>query len=258
MKALGCLITWFLTATIPFSAAANSEPQSDHEWHFSVAPYLWSISLDGEQQTHNAGSDIDRPINLDMGAAISGFEFGLLGHLEARKSKWGWFVDFAYVALELEANLGPVIVDEVGFDGVETELAAVYRPDGVNGKFDVFAGVRYWDLSAEIPRFGNVSYTEQVSWTDFMVGARYTTDLSPKWRISLRGDLAGANSGSDLTVNLSAVAGFRVSEHGEFVLGWRYMDVKFVQGNPDDVNDESYYDLDVIFTGPLISYNFSW
>lgn len=243
---------------MPLGAAANEEVRADDDWHFSVAPYLWVISLDGEQRTHDSGNEIDRPISLDMGAAVSGFEFGILGHMEARKSTWGWFVDFAYVALDIEASIGPLVIDDIGFDGVETELAAVYRPAGINGPFDVFAGLRYWDLSAEVPLIGSVSYTEDVSWTDFMAGARYITGLSENWRMSLRGDLAGASEGSELTLNLAALAALRLSKHGEFVFGWRYMDVKFVEGDADNVNDESYYELDVYFSGPIISYMLSW
>lgn len=239
------------------SAVRAAETSAD-EWHWSLAPYLWLISIDGEQYTHDAGADIDRPIDLDMGTAISGFEFGLLGHFEGRKANWGWFVDFAYVELNLESHIGPLVVDDIGFDGLETELAAVYRPGGPSGEFDVIGGLRYWDLSAEVPITQDLRYTQDVSWTDFMLGARYTPRLSDAWGLSLRGDLAGASEGSDLTINLHALAGVDVTKNGTFVFGWRYVDVKFEEGEADDVNHDSYYELHVTFNGPVVAYQFSW
>lgn len=240
------------------SAAAVAQEKPADEWHWSLAPYLWVISLDGQNQTHDSGNDIDRPISLDLDAAISGLEFGLLGHLEARKSNWGWFVDFAYVELEIESNIGPLVLDDIGFDGLETEVAAIYRPGGPKGTFDVFAGLRYWDLSLEVPITASLSYTEDVSWTDLMAGARYTPRLSEKWGLSLRADVAGSSDGSDLTLNLEALAGWNVFKNGVFIFGWRYMDVKFAEGNADDVNDESYHELDITFSGPIVSYQFNW
>lgn len=240
------------------SGATTAEEVAGNKWQWSLAPYLWLISLDGEQKTHDDGSGIDIPIELDMGAAVSGLEFGMLGHLEARKSKWGWFVDAAYVALELEANLGPIAFEDIGFDGVEAEFAGVYSPGGPNGRYDFFVGLRYWDLAVEVPIAGDVIVTKDVSWTDFLAGARYTAPLGNEWHLALRGDLAGSSNGSDLTVNLHALLARDVFKTGAVLFGWRYLGTKFVEGNPDDVNDASYHELEITMSGPVLSYQFNW
>jgi hypothetical protein len=82
------------------------------------------------------------------------------------------------------------------------------------------------------------------SYSDFMLGARYTWALSERWGLTLRGD--GSWGDTDGTWNASAIANFR-TEHGAWFFGYRYLDIEIEKG------DASSH---MTISGPGLGYGF--
>ena len=71
------------------------------------------MSLDGEQTVKGNTSDIDASF-LDI-IEESDSIFALQAHFELNNGTWGIFFDPTFMALTLDANVGPIDVD-VEFD----------------------------------------------------------------------------------------------------------------------------------------------
>jgi hypothetical protein len=135
-------------------------------WEFRVEPYGWLTGLEGRTGFGPFVTDIDQSFsdifdNLEMAAALQ---------LEARNGRFGIIADGFYAELGGSGSTpGPV------YDTVETELtqfigelAVAWRIyERPNGFVDVYAGMRYNDLSldfkGELDPAGIQSLSERAS-----------------------------------------------------------------------------------------------
>ncbi len=66
---------------------------------------------------------------------------------------------------------------------------------------------------------------------DPFLGGRLLLDLSEKWALSLRGDIGGFDVGSELTWNVTALLGYRLSETMTLGFGYRHLDIDYEDGD---------------------------
>jgi hypothetical protein len=130
------------------------------------------------------------------------------------------------------------------------ELAAVWSPG--EGRFrglDMFAGLRYIDvdltvqLDPENTLFDATSIDGSDTFSDFMLGARYTWELSGRWHLTLRGDGSFGDTGG--TWNGSTMAAYSM-KHGAWFFGYRHLSVELEARNK----------FDVTMSGPVTGYGF--
>ncbi|MBW2243297.1 MAG: hypothetical protein JRH01_15020 [Deltaproteobacteria bacterium] len=87
-----CLTAGAVPATAdepPDPSGSLAGPVSEPKWEFSLAPYLWTSSLEDEVTARGATVDIDVPFS-DL---LSNLDIGLMGVVEARRGRFIILVD---------------------------------------------------------------------------------------------------------------------------------------------------------------------
>jgi len=236
-------LTALVLATDPTAAHA-----AEDGWSWAVAPYLWMPSIKADLREDLPPAENQR----DYVDWIDKLDFAFLGHVEGQGDRFGMFGDLVYLSLG-DSHSYPRVRTEGNLDASIVELAAVLpmgeeRFEG----FDLFGGVRYFDLSVE-SKFDpvnellpTVSRKRDEGFTDFMFGARYTAKLSDRWGITVRGD--GSTGDTDGSWSVGGNVQYHM-RNGFWVFGYRYMEVDL------PMRDSS---LDLKLYGPLVGYAFTF
>src|SRR5690606_37408250 len=122
--------------------------------------------------------------------------------------------------------------------------------EGRVGGSDGFAGLRYIDVDLTVeleptnPAFPAITVDGGESFSDAMLGVRYTWVLSERWGATLRGD--GSFGDTEGTWNASAIAQYR-TRNGAWLFGYRHLDIELEAGGSN---------TDLTLSGPLIGYGF--
>lgn len=236
------------TAALCLAGTASTAHAADGEgWDWMVAPYAWASSVGTDLDTTRPPSD-DLSTDTSFADIVDKVDGAFQIHVEGQGDRFGAFADFTYLGLADEKER-PRFRTQSDLDTRLFELAAVWSPgeDRFRG-LDVFAGLRYIDvdLTVEIepvnPLFAPTTVDASESYSDFMLGARYTWDLSERWGVTLRGD--GSFGDTEGTWNTSAVAQYR-TRRGAWLFGYRYMSIEV---GTDENNTE------ITMSGPMIGY----
>lgn len=236
---LGALGLW--------SASTYAQSSDEKGLEISLSPYLWGTSIEG---TSTIGSLPPLDIDASFSDLLSNLNIAFSMHTEFRKDDWVFVIDPTFLSLELELGLPPELppeaVLEMEVDIWLVELWAGYR---FTEKWEVIGGLRYQDQKIDVEGLPNPPFPENIGvsadWTDWFLGARFRTDLNPKWFLVWRGDVTVAGD-SDTNWNTSIFFNRRIKDTMALTLGYRY----FV----DDFNDVGTYRWDVTQQGPVIGY----
>lgn len=230
---------------LPAVMAAPVQAQAADGWQWMVAPYAWGITT-----RIDAGFPDPTGAQAQFDDILDTFDGGFQLHAEGRGGAWGGFADFTYLGLS-DARERPGFHTETDFDTRLFELAAFWHPAAESDAgLDLFAGLRYadFDFTARLfptnpllPAFDRHSAR---TYSDLMLGARYTWALSDRWGLTLRGD--GSWGQTDGTWNASAVVRYRM-QNGEWLFGYRILHA--------DLSDAGQT-LRVRVDGPEIGYGF--
>lgn len=236
-----------LGAALCFPPSANAAPGEDWEW--VVAPYGWAASIGTDLETSelpSGGISTDTKFADIVDMLDAAFQI----HVEGQGDRFGMFADFTYLGLADERTR-PRFSSASDLDTRLFELAAVWSPaEGSYGGLDVFAGLRYFDIDLVVdidpvnPDFDAARVDTSESFSDFMLGARYTWALSDRWGLTLRGD--GSFGDTEGTWNTSAVASYR-TRNGAWFFGYRYLSIEVDAGGNK---------IETTMSGPQIGYGF--
>jgi uncharacterized protein YycO len=158
------LATAVLAGT-PAPKAPPSEaiiPPKIDPWEVTLSPYGWLAGLEGTTgvrgftaETEVAFKDILS--NLDMTAMLN---------LEARKGRWGGWVDGLYLKMSMDGQTPGPLLDSVGLsvEQIVAEAALFYRVwQDDRGFLDLYAGARYMSVGGELSLRVSDSGVEQLS-----------------------------------------------------------------------------------------------
>ena len=223
-------------------------------WDFEFSPYLAMSSISGNSGVVTAASPLDLPFDDILDA----LEFGVAAHFEAHhNSGWGLWIDYNYVSLGGTGNIplgtSGLVLQEIDIKQAVFEGYGMYREKLENSSIDYMAGIRRWNLkmdaSLNIP---NIRDTNN-DWVDFVVGARWTTNLSENWKFHVRGDIgAGA---SDFTATAAAGVRYSINEWLDFDLQYKALWVDYETGTLGNLD---YFAYDTLTQGPIIGLNFKF
>ena len=215
------------------------------QWQWTIAPYAWGISTRVDSRFSDAPGGQSRFDDI-----LDTFDGGFQLHAEGLGGAWGGFADFTYLGLS-DARERSGFHTETDFDTRLFELAALWHPEARRDVgLDLFAGLRYadFDFTARLfpanPQLPVVDEHSAHTYSDLMLGARYTWALSERWRFTVRGDSSWGQT--DGTWNASMVARYRMRT-GEWLFGYRYL-----QADLGDHGDSIHVTVD----GPEIGYGF--
>lgn len=218
-------------------------------WDWMVAPYGWAASIGADMDTARPPS-ADLSTDTSFDDVIDKVDGAFQIHIEGQGDQFGVFTDFTYLGLASGKD-HPRFRTESDLDTRLFELAAVWSPGEARFRgLDLFAGLRYIDadLTVQIqplnPLFAPATVDAARTYSDLMLGARYTWDLSDRWSLSLRGD--GSFGDTEGTWNASAVAQYRM-KRGAWLFGYRYLSVTLASQEND---------VDITMHGPMVGYGF--
>jgi hypothetical protein len=248
-----------LMALPAVSPAADPTAAMDGEWHFVVAPYMWFSGIEGSVSVARLPSI---PVELTFSDLWEDFDFGLQGHFEGRKDRFGFGLDGMWVDLGAPVAPGAPIVDfTADVRQVLTEGFVFYRVasggrEDNPAHVDVFVGARYMSTKTRLTADSTVGIEfdgdfRKISWVDALGGVKFRAPLGSRAAILGRGDLAGF--GSDLTWNVEGDLAFRASPRWTLGAGWRHLDIDYDKGEGLERKR-----LDIAYDGPRAWFAYSW
>ena len=253
---------------LPNYAAA----QTADEWKFRAILYGYFPDIGGK--TTFSGGNTGGSIDVSASNIIGDLEFAFMGFFEARRGRWGGFVDYMYldvngsssstrnfdirghtlpggVTANLNLNLKGTIVTFAG------EYAALADPAS---SVDILAGARLisvkenlgYQLSADVGPFvgpgrsGNSEAKDDL-W-DGIVGVkgRVAFGADRAWFVPWYVDVGTGQS--DLTWQALGGIGYAF-KWGQVLAAWRYLDYKFKSGSAIET---------LTFNGPAVGVAFNW
>jgi outer membrane receptor protein involved in Fe transport len=125
-----------------------------------------------------------------------------------------------------------------------TSLVAGYTLAGWDqSKFEVFGGLRHWDLDLSTTVAGFTTSLDR-DWTDPLIGGRYSRVINSRCSMAAMGNVGGFDVGSDFQWEAVLQASWQWSEKVNVAGGYRHLSVDFKEGG--DV-------IDLILTGPYVA-----
>ena len=239
------LVLVFCLATLGFESPVRAGDSEGDGWEFKAAPYIWAVSLDGDMTVK--GNTVAVDVNIIDIIKESDSIFALEGYFEARKGRWGGFIDGTYADLSMGGNVGPLSTD-VDFTYWLVDFAAFYRVgtwslggasdgSGQDLSLEVLAGGRYtaMDVELDISTPGPSTVVDKrQDWVDPIVGGRVFLDLTDDLSLVFRGDIGGFGVGSDFTWNVAGLLFYDFDLFGRdasVVAGYRVLDQDFEDGS---------------------------
>ena len=202
-------------------------------------PFL-QVTGDARLGTH----DLD--VDLSVDEVLDKLELGGVLDYRLESPKWSFMAEGAFVGLGQSAH---GLAMDMDITIVEADLG--YR---FNEYSEVFAGVRYTELTAEVAGAHPVSgdpfaIKNDDEFVDPLIGLRFATPLSEsgKWRLQGRGDIGGFGVSMNLTWQAIVDLGYRPGEAWTFWLGYRALSQDF-----DDAGKDGRFAMDVLYQGPQV------
>ena len=232
--------------------AASEAAAQDSGWSYTSTFYLW---LSDTSLTANTPQG---PVEAEISVkdALETAKFSFMGALEARRDRWGIIADVIYAVSEDAAADSASGIEDADLEArtAVSSLYVTYRVlERQRSSLDLAVGVRAFRLEADVevtPTDGAAqSFDPEESWVDPLVGARFSTDLTDRWRGALLVDVGGFGGDSDLAWQALATASYRVSDQWSLSAGYRYLESN--RGGRESVGD-------IRLSGPIlgVSYRF--
>lgn len=235
-----------LLAASPGLATAN-------EWEQTAVLYMIGAGIDGTAGVGPVEGDVD----VSFGDILDNLEFGGMAAYRADNGPFAVVADLIYMDLETDKNgLGPFGQTRATVE-LEQLIAELDASIAVTDRLDAYAGLRYWDVDSTVTVVGGGPLGEDISgslsedWVDLIYGLRYAWPVSESWTFIVRGDVAPLGTGSDFSWHASAFADWHLSEHASVLIGYRYLDVDY-----DDGEGANRFLMDVGEGGPTVG--FAW
>ena len=225
---------------------------AQEDWNFVFAPYVLAPSISGKTTLGRVGGDI----SIDPGDIWDNFESGGMLRFEGRHdSGYGFALDYSFMNLGDGATS---VIGDIRADYKQSifEATATYRLEGDGSTTDLYAGVRHWDIDAEVsiltgPATGQLN--RGAKWTDPILGVRWQRRVAPQWRVMLQGDVGGFEVGSDFTWNAMGGLAYDKWENTSLFMMYRALGVDFEEGTP---GTSSHFEYDTVTQGLLAGVGF--
>jgi hypothetical protein len=217
----------FLGAFAALTSPALAQSQggkSPDDWQFTVAPYLMFPWMNGK--TAMLGREVE--VNANPGDIFSKLQLGVMGTFQARKARWGTWIDAVYMALGTDIARPSANVDA---------NQGVYTFTGLrelNKKVDLVFGARWNVLQGKLDFKGPLltgTYEQTKQWVNPIVGFQLKQPLGGRWHFTMEGDIGGFGAGSDFAWHLFPVVGIDVGKRATLGVGYRVLSEDYQTGS---------------------------
>jgi hypothetical protein len=255
MKLKSLILILLLTiGSIPFLSAQESpEPETnktDDSWKFTVTPYLWMSSINGDLTVINQNIPVDLNFSEDV---ISNLKMAAMIHAEAKKNKLSFMLDIFYAKLGTGGQISGILnrtknvklrLKETMFEG---GLGYTFAQTG-GFSLDALIGLRYFNTNTNVKVNDAVIADKDINFLDPYVGVRFRNDWN-KWAISGRADIGGFDMGSDHSYKINGLITYKFSESFATSVGYQIY-------QPDYKKDKFRYNI--ANEGFLIGFSFGF
>lgn len=223
-------------------------------WEFFLAPYMSMAGVSGDVAVNGMDTDVD----ASFGDILDVLDLALSFHGEARKGRWGFIIDPAYLKLSADADAGPLNV-KYEMQQWNVDIIGSYRPykrelsDNRTLTLEGFLGGRYTSVDQELELVGLGSGKETKQWFDPIIGGRLMTDLTKKLAFSLRADVGGFGISSDLTWNVTGLLGYKFTKLLSVWGGYKALGLDYTTGSGSD-----RFTYNTVSQGPIVGLGFSF
>ncbi len=228
----------------PCAPAPQPKPPEER-WRFTIAPYFWASSLNGDVGV----GPIETHVSQSFSDILDKLKFGAMGYVDARYRPWLFSVDVMYVSL---GNAAAVAIrgDTGAFSLTQHQTIvqpmAGYTVGDSTWSIDFLGGGRYWNMGSDLdvvrPNGTSHERSGTVDWTDAVGGVRGTWMPTGGWRLTLGGDGGGGSSRS--TWQAYGVVGYEWSSKFGVSLAYRGLWVDY---------DRNGFLFDTNMNGPLLA-----
>lgn len=223
-----------VSSAIVFSNAVYSAPamtaQPIKTWHYSIAPYLWASSLNGDVEVIGRG----KGVNITFTDIVEHLEFAAQGHLEAGYGPISIMFDPTYLKLSESKNfrtLEPKLTSKTVLVDAGIFYQFFTRPirDDQYVSLEVLGGARHLGVKNTLAVAG-LTLSDTVKMNAPIVGARLRTDLSSKCNFWVRGDIGGFHV-DHIKHTWSSTAGlsYALKEHIDVGIAYRILKVEYAK-----------------------------
>ncbi|KTD44618.1 hypothetical protein [Legionella quateirensis] len=242
----------YISSVLAFSNVGYTAPamtaQPIHSWHYSIAPYLWASSLNGDVEVLGR----TKHLNITFEQILRHLDFAAQGHFEAGYGPLSLMLDPTYLKLSQEEHFKSIGLKFttkmlLADAGIFYRFFAKPIRDNQYVSLEVLGGARHLDIknTLEVDR---LSLTDTVKMNAPIVGARLRTDLSPKSNFWIRGDVGGFHV-DHVKETWSATAGlsYAYKEHIDFGIAYRVLKINYAKNRSA---------MDVVMHGPELGVSF--
>jgi len=230
------ILSFFMVGVLSVGSAAAQDgaSESDNEWQYSAAVYLWGADIGGRTST---GSSVE----VGFSDIVDNLEGAFMGAFEARKGKWSIFTDAIYLDVAASKDLsigpGPLLTSNVNLDltGKVFHLTGGYNllAEG-QSRLDFIAGVRNLDLDTALVVTVDgpgplepppIVASAADNTVDLIVGLQGKIALSDRWFLPYYVDVGSGDS--DSTWQARVGVGFRASGWVDLLFVYRHLEWSF-------------------------------
>ncbi len=248
--------------------STNAWAQGSDEFDWKIAPYLWTVGIDGDV----AIGPIEQDLDISFSDILSDFDVGGSVFAEVGKGNHSVHFDYTYLRLKPDATDLPSPPFPAG-STLKTKMttnifepAYNYRFGGADGNYALVLGARYLDIEMrmtpqislpepfppDLPIEGPGPLEAGPSWWDYFVGVKTHHQISTNWDFDFYGTIGGGDSDSPWTVQ--AMFGRRFANDNRLGLGLRVWGIDYSE--KEGVMSQ-YTSIDVTFYGLMIGYEFN-
>jgi hypothetical protein len=242
---------------IPAGAqAADVMPyETQGDWTFAAAAYLWGSGIDGQSGVFGLPP---QDVELSFGDILKDLDFAFMGLAEARNGPFVLGMDVTYSKIGSSVDNpreNGVLLDKINVD-TTSWMATGYGGYSIiateDVRVDLIGGGRLWSVDTEFevdavdenaPIDGR-TFDDGSTWLDPLAGIMLRLDLSPEIYVASWGMVGGFGVGSDLMWDAMAGAGYAFTDHFDLFAGYRAVSV--------DYSDDGFV-YDMVQQGPVVA-----
>jgi hypothetical protein len=213
----------------PSPFASSDDELHDNKWHYYGTVYLWVPSMHGTVGV----AGYDTSLHVTTGDILSNFRGGFLGVFTPTYNRFSAPVDVLWMRLRSSKPVPYVPVDgsDTGYSVRATLNESIITPKVNylavdNPKLKVYgtAGARVWHVGTTlslVPVLNGTFPYKGLTWTDFVLGARFNVPLGTKASVDILGD--GGEGGATLDYQIGGIVNLQLKPKLTAQVGWRYL-----------------------------------
>ena len=235
-----------LLGLLASTQVSAQESKASDAWRFQLTPYVWMSGLDGEVRPFNGAptAHVDKSFsevlkNLDAAAFVNG---------TARKGSYVLQGDFSYASSSDKAALPMGLSAQAKIKQTSmTVTGGQHWALSPRSGLDLMAGVRLWQIKADVKIPGVAAAHSSTSFVDPVVAARWRYEIAPRWSTLVYADMGGLGMGSKFTWQIHGSVNYAVKDNVFVSLGYRQLSVDYRDGGKR---------LDFSQSGPIVGATF--